>query len=51
MIQKLFIGSIPKNKHLPSLWFKLYARQPLVLNQDLHDFQDYIGRRRFEREG
>jgi hypothetical protein len=45
------MGSIPKNKHVPSLWFKLYARQPLVLNQDLHDFQDYIGRRRFEREG
>ena len=36
------MGSIPKNKHVPSLWFKLYARQPLVLNQDLHDFQNYI---------
>jgi hypothetical protein len=51
VIQKLFTGSNPKNKHVPSLWFKLYARQPLVLNQDLQDFQNYIGRRRFEREG
>jgi|GEM_PF-6333973 len=29
-----------------------YTRgSPWFLNQDLQDFQNYIGRRRFEREG
>ena len=38
MIQKLFTGSNPKNKHVPSLWFKLYARQPLVFESGFTGF-------------